>query len=135
MERAAVPQVSWRALREGDDPASLDPLGLPLFVKPARLGSSVGISKVSAPEELAPALELALRARPARDRGVDGLGHRGGVLGARRRAARGVSSRARWCPKNDWYDYEAKYTDGGMELVVPGSRSETGFASGCASWR
>ena len=43
-------------MREGDDPAALERLGLPVFVKPARLGSSVGISKVSTPAELAGAL-------------------------------------------------------------------------------
>ena len=41
-----MPQVDYAALREGDDPAALERLGLPVFVKPARLGSSVGISKV-----------------------------------------------------------------------------------------
>ena len=46
MAQAGLPQVDYAAAREGDDPAALDRLGLPVFVKPARLGSSVGISKV-----------------------------------------------------------------------------------------
>src|SRR3954452_21236889 len=46
MARAGVPQVDYAAAREGDDPSALERLGLPVFVKPARLGSSVGISKV-----------------------------------------------------------------------------------------
>ena len=45
--------------RPAEVEARLQPLGLPLFVKPANLGSSVGISKVKAWEGLAPALETA----------------------------------------------------------------------------
>ena len=60
----AVTQAEWRADRD----AVLDAraaIGLPCFVKPARLGSSVGISKVDEREQLAAALEAGVRARPA----------------------------------------------------------------------
>ena len=63
---AGVPQVAWKlATRRDwkDRPESVkqsaEELGFPLFVKPANLGSSVGISKVSRPEELTAALDLA----------------------------------------------------------------------------
>ena len=118
MERAGVPQVRWVALREDDDQAALDALGLPVFVKPARLGSSVGISKVSAPEEMAPALELAFRHDPLVivEAMAPGIEVECSVLGNQRPEA---SQPGQVVPKNDWYDYEAKYTEGGMELVVP----------------
>src|SRR5438477_5774174 len=43
MARAGIPQVRYAAVRDGDGRPPLDALGLPVFVKPARLGSSVGI--------------------------------------------------------------------------------------------
>jgi len=59
MARQGIPQVDYRAVHQGEDRehalAELAGLGLPVFVKPARLGSSVGISRVTRAEELAPA--------------------------------------------------------------------------------
>ena len=73
---AGVPQVAYAAVREADWRADADAvrarlagLGLPLFVKPARLGSSVGIAKVSAEAELDARARGGVRARRARDRG------------------------------------------------------------------
>src|ERR687893_1156954 len=57
MAHASIPQVAYRRAREGDDLGVLEALGLPVFVKPARLGSSVGISKASTVDELRAALE------------------------------------------------------------------------------
>ena len=59
-----MPQVAYVAMREGDDPAALAALGLPVFVKPARLGSSVGISKVTDAAELPAALAAAFEHDP-----------------------------------------------------------------------
>src|SRR5687767_896829 len=56
MAHASIPQVAYRRAREGDDLRGLESLGLPVFVKPARLGSSVGISKATTTEELTEAL-------------------------------------------------------------------------------
>lgn len=65
--QAGVPVVPWRTLRAADhrrDPGLAATfaaeLGFPLFVKPANAGSSVGVSKVRAPEDLLPAIDLAL---------------------------------------------------------------------------
>ena len=116
---AGVRLARWQAepeavLRE------LAVLGTPVFVKPARLGSSVGIAKVWSEAELGPALDARLRPRLARDRR--------GLLGRAWRSSAPCSatatpkppSPARSCsPASDWYDYEAKYQPGGMELVVP----------------
>ena len=114
-------------LRHGvDDP--LDPavekrvaetLGWPVFVKPANLGSSVGISKVHGPGELADALELAYRHdEKAARRGVRGrAGDR--VRRARQRARRWPPPWARSSPHAEWYDYGAKYDEGGSDIIVP----------------
>src|SRR5438067_2266171 len=59
MGDAGIPVTRNITLREGDEARS--PFGYPVFVKPARLGSSVGITKVRSEEELAPAVELAFR--------------------------------------------------------------------------
>ncbi|HWF35883.1 MAG TPA: D-alanine--D-alanine ligase A, partial [Solirubrobacteraceae bacterium] len=66
MAQAGLPQVDYRSVRETDhrtDPdavaRALAPLGLPVFVKPARLGSSVGIVRVALAEELPAALDTA----------------------------------------------------------------------------
>ena len=95
-------------------------LGLPVFVKPARLGSSVGIVKVVGGRRARRRAGDGVRPRRARDR-------RGVLRAAWRSSARcsaWTSPRPR-CPARsssqgaDWYDYEAKYEPGGMELVVP----------------
>ena len=118
MAVAGLPQVEYAALREGDDPATLERLGLPVFVKPARLGSSVGISKVSAPEDLGPALAGAFAHDPvviveAMSRGLE---IECSVMGNGEPIA---SELGELVVNADWYDYEAKYGADGMELVIP----------------
>jgi D-alanine-D-alanine ligase len=114
-----LPQVEYAAVREGADLAELvERVGLPLFVKPARLGSSVGISKVSAAHELGAALELAFSHDPVAivERMATGIEVECSVIGNREPVA---STPGEIVAHADWYDYEAKYTPGGMELVVP----------------
>ncbi|HEY7150060.1 MAG TPA: D-alanine--D-alanine ligase family protein [Solirubrobacterales bacterium] len=94
-------------------------MGLPLWVKPARLGSSVGISKVTSPERgLDEAVEMAARHDPRVIVEADGDGREVecSVLGNDRPI---VSPPGEIVAHADWYDYEAKYSHGGMELVVP----------------
>ncbi|MGH2966861.1 MAG: D-alanine--D-alanine ligase family protein, partial [Solirubrobacterales bacterium] len=94
-------------------------MGVPLWVKPARLGSSVGISKVTSPERgLEEAVELAARHDPRVIVEADGGGREVecSVLG---NAEPIVSPPGEIVAHGDWYDYESKYSDGGMELVVP----------------
>ena len=93
-------------------------LGLPLFVKPSRLGSSVGISKVSADDELPAAVEAALAHDPAVlvEAAADGIEVECAVIGNDEPVA---SEPGQVIAHGDWYDYEAKYTEGGMDLVVP----------------
>jgi D-alanine-D-alanine ligase len=118
MATAGVPQVDYAAVREGDDPAALDRLGLPVFVKPARLGSSVGISKVSEASELPGALAAAFEHDPLVivEAMAHGLEVECSVLGNSEPEA---SRPGQIVIDADWYDYEAKYEPGGMELRVP----------------
>ena len=126
VEYAAVREAQWR-----EDPAGvldrLSALGSPTFVKPARLGSSVGIARVdtapaSAPNtgsEMAAALDAAFAHDPLVivEAFSGGLEVECSVLG---NADPDVSPPGEIVlTGSDWYDYEAKYTPGGMELVVP----------------
>jgi D-alanine-D-alanine ligase len=118
MARAGVPQVDYVALREGDDPSDIDRLGLPVFVKPARLGSSVGISKVSTGSEMPAALRSAFEHDPLViiEGFADGMEVECSVLGNDQAEA---SQPGEIVVNADWYHYEAKYEPGGMELQVP----------------
>ena len=118
MRVAGVPQVDYVALRADDDPQPVERLGLPVFVKPARLGSSVGIAKVAAPDELEPALAAAFEHDPLVivEAMAQGLEVECSVLG---NADPVASEPGEIEVHADWYDYEAKYRAGGMELVVP----------------
>ena len=122
----SVPQVPYAAVREHRwraEPAAvraeLADLGTPVFVKPARLGSSVGIHKVWSEAELAAALDDAFGHDPLVivEGFSDGMEVECSVLGLDDPEASVPGEIV--VLKGDWYDYEAKYTDGGMELVVP----------------
>jgi D-alanine-D-alanine ligase len=121
--QAGLPQVDYAAVREGDDPSALERLGLPVFVKPARLGSSVGISKVSDRSELDGALAAAFEHDPLVivEAFADGMEVECSVLGNHEPRA---SRPGEIVIDADWYDYEAKYEPGGMELQVPPRLSE-----------
>jgi D-alanine-D-alanine ligase len=123
---AGVPQVASLAVREHrwrSEPDAvrneLSVLGTPVFVKPARLGSSVGIGKVWSEAEMGPALDEAF----AHDSLViveafsDGMEVECSVMGLDEPEASVPGEIV--ILKGDWYDYAAKYDDGGMELVVP----------------
>jgi D-alanine-D-alanine ligase len=103
----------------GDGAAPQNPFGYPVFVKPARLGSSVGITKAHDDAELAAAVELAFRhdEKVLVEEFVPGVEVEVGVLGNREPFASLVGEIA--VTHNEWYDYEAKYDDGEMDLVVP----------------
>jgi D-alanine-D-alanine ligase len=95
-----------------------DELGFPCFVKPANLGSSVGISKVRAASDLLPALDLAASydRRIIIERGVDARELECSVLGNDDPRASVVGEIV---PHREFYDYEAKYTDGQSDLLIP----------------
>jgi D-alanine-D-alanine ligase len=120
LSSAGVPQVEYVAVRPGDDPAGLERLGLPVFVKPARAGSSIGIVKVTDRGELPAALETAFSydSLVIAEAFSDGLEVECAVLGNEAPEA-SVPGEIVLTGGADWYDYEAKYAEGGMELVVP----------------
>jgi D-alanine-D-alanine ligase len=117
MSSHRIPQLDYAVVRDGERPRLEFPL--PAFVKPARLGSSVGISKATGPAELEESLRLAFRHDPVVviERMAEGLEVECSVLGNAEPQASEPGEIV--VKKGDWYDYEAKYTDGGMELVVP----------------
>ena len=90
----------------------------PLFVKPANLGSSVGISKVCQAQELSAAMNLAARydRKILVEKAVDAREIECSVLGNDRPEA---SVAGEIVPVNEFYDYEAKYVKEGSELIIP----------------
>ncbi|MCF3938651.1 D-alanine--D-alanine ligase family protein [Gordonia tangerina] len=123
-EQAGIPQCRWVEFRDGiDDPneivtRAVAELGLPVFVKPANLGSSVGITKAHDAAELDKAVDLALRyddvviieeAVTAREVEVAVLGN----------AAPEASAPGEIVPGSEFYDYEDKYVTGAAQLVIP----------------
>lgn len=94
-------------------------LGYPCFVKPANLGSSVGVSKVRNAGELERALTNAFRydRKVVIERGIDAREIETAVLGA---SEPRVSLPGEIVPRHEFYSYEAKYLDpNGAELLVP----------------
>jgi len=94
-------------------------LGYPMFVKPANLGSSVGVSKVKARAELGPALDLALSydRKVVVEQGLEGAREvECSVLGHHHPQA---SIPGEIIPANEFYDYEAKYHSEESELIIP----------------
>jgi D-alanine-D-alanine ligase len=138
VEYVGVRASRWRTTRArvlGEVAA----LGLPVFVKPAHEGSSVGIAKVSDAEELEEAIEAAFAhdAQVIVEAQAAGVEVECGVLGLLDTAAEATpdqpsaqvgsgapaaalaSEPGEIVFAGDWYDYGAKYTQGGMELKIP----------------
>ena len=111
-----IPVAPNITLRPGDPVEN--PFGYPVFVKPARLGSSVGISKARTPEELEAAVALARRHddKVLVEEFQAGVEVEVGVLGNRAPIASVVGEIVAHA---DWYDFDAKYADGGMDLIIP----------------
>jgi D-alanine-D-alanine ligase len=113
-----IPQVDFVAVGEEGWRQRCAELGLPLWVKPSRMGSSVGITRVADLAELDAAVELALRhdprvivEAPASGREVECS-----VLG---NESPETSFPGEIVAKSGWYDFESKYGEDGMELLVP----------------
>jgi D-alanine-D-alanine ligase len=128
MARAGLPQVDYVAVddarwRDGRDTVlgEVDALGMPCWVKPARLGSSVGIVRVGGLADLPDALATAFDHDPRVivEASAAGLEIECSVLGHTTAADASEPGEIVLLKGEGWYDYEAKYTPGGMELVVP----------------
>ena len=133
---AGVPQVAYAGVHEARwraEPAAvraeLAALGLPLFVKPARLGSSVGIAKVRDAAELDAALDGAFAHDPLviAEAFSAGTEVECAVIGLYEAEA-SVPGQVVLLKGAEWYDYEAKYSDGGVELRVPAAIPESAAA-------
>ena len=129
MGRAGLPQVPYWSLDGAAGVALADPsaVSYPCWVKPARLGSSVGIVRVDEPGELEAAIEAAAAHDPrviveATARGIEVECSVLGPTDAPQASQPGEILLAGG--EDGWYDYDAKYTPGGMELVVPARISD-----------
>jgi len=119
MRDSGIPVARHHTIRLGDPVEN--PIGYPVFVKPARLGSSVGITRVNDASGLDAAVALARRhdEKVLVEELVTGMEVECGVLGNR------VPPPVASLPGRidtlgrEWYDYASKYDEGGMELVVP----------------
>ncbi|MFO7271843.1 MAG: D-alanine--D-alanine ligase [Sphaerobacter thermophilus] len=113
-----VTRRQWERDPEGVAARVERELGYPCFVKPANLGSSVGVSKVHHPGELPGAMEEAARydRKLVVERGIDARELEVSVLG-NDEPITSVVGEIR--PVNEFYDYQAKYVDEGSELLVP----------------
>lgn len=114
----AVPRIEWEKNPADVEQTIENKFQYPVFVKPATLGSSIGMTKVHSREELAPALNLAAefaqkilveRAMVAREIEVS-------VLGNSEPAA---SVPGEIVPHREFYDYAAKYLEEGTQLLIP----------------
>jgi D-alanine-D-alanine ligase len=120
MRDRGIPVTRNISLRQGQAPEN--PFGFPVFVKPARLGSSVGISKARDDDELAAAVALAFEhdEKVLVEEFVEGVEVECGVLGNERpEASLPGEIESHGFDGADWYDYSAKYDEGGMDLVIP----------------
>jgi D-alanine-D-alanine ligase len=127
-----LPQVRWLGLSrkewEGDRRRRIGEietaLGYPCFVKPSNLGSSVGINRATNAGELAEALDAAatLDRRIIVEEGVNAREIEVSVLGNEEPEVSVPGEIV--VTRQEFYDYEAKYTEGGMELNAPASLPE-----------
>jgi D-alanine-D-alanine ligase len=122
-----LPQVPWLGLRDSEastarDRVAAENLRYPLFVKPANLGSSVGVSRVEGFGDLDAAVALAARYDEwiVIEEGADGREIEVAVLGNTEPRA---SVPGEITPGKDFYDYEDKYLDGAAELTIPAALS------------
>jgi D-alanine-D-alanine ligase len=136
MSTVAIPQVDYRGVRarrfagaRAEVLGELGELGLPVFVKPAHLGSSVGIVRVSEESALEGALESAFAHDSLAI--VEALGAGVEVECAVLESPAGAAGPGALASEpgeillaGEWYDYAAKYTEGGMKLRVPAGISE-----------
>jgi D-alanine-D-alanine ligase len=128
MAAARVPQVAYagisqeRFLADGTRVVEgLAPLGLPAFVKPARMGSSLGIVKVGDAAAMSTALEHAFEHDELVivEAMAPGVEIECALLGGAPGEQPSVSQPGQVSFRGEWYDFDTKYRPGGIELKVP----------------
>src|SRR5262245_45475965 len=122
VEHLLVQRHEWQRDRAAIEQRVARRTGFPCFVKPANLGSSVGVSKVKAEDDLAAAIDLAARhdRRILVERAVQGREVEVAVLG---NDAPIASVPGEVCYAGEWYDYETKYGEGQTTFKVPAALS------------
>jgi D-alanine-D-alanine ligase len=119
MRDKGIPVVDSVTLLERNRDQVENPFGYPVVIKPARLGSSVGIAVAKTPEEFLRGIDLAFEhdEKVLLEEFVSGVEVECSVLGNEEPIA---SIPGEIVPLvSDWYDYRAKYEEGGMDLIVP----------------
>jgi D-alanine-D-alanine ligase len=111
--QAGLTVAPYQVLRRGDAPKLSFPL--PVVVKPSQEGSSVGVSIVREPSQIGPALAdaFAYDEEALVECFIAGREIQVGILDAKALGAIEI------VPKNEFYDFEAKYTDGMAEHILP----------------
>ncbi len=118
------PSVLINKGEEYDAAAIIKKIGLPMFVKPTCNGSSVGVTKVKTEEQFVPAVETAMGAGgqvmcekfvKGREFGCGAMNYKGKMM---------VFPLTEICSKNEFFDYEAKYTAGKCDEVTPAQVDE-----------
>jgi D-alanine-D-alanine ligase len=125
MATAGLPLISSVYLLPNEDPIEkVEGLTYPLMIKPVSEGSSFGMNKVNNNEELVKAVEEARKynAQILIEEYLVGIAATVGVLEKDGKAFATEILELR--PKNEWYDYEAKYTKGMTEFILPAELSE-----------
>ena len=115
-----IPLIKSVFIKKDDDAqASVSNLDYPLMVKPVCEGSSFGMNKVNNPSELVAAVEDARKYNPdiLIEEYKEGISATVGVL--EKDGEIFATEILEFRPKNDWYDYEAKYTEGMTEFILP----------------
>ncbi|MGH3430020.1 MAG: D-alanine--D-alanine ligase family protein, partial [Mycobacteriales bacterium] len=128
---AGLPTGDYAVLRAGQrlSSAERERLGLPVFVKPARAGSSFGVSKVSSWDQLDEAIAAAREIDPKVlvEAAIVGREVECGVLESETPGGLpdvSVPAEVRVVRGHDWYDFEAKYLDDACEFDVPAKLSD-----------
>lgn len=120
-----IPMAKSAFVRKGDDIfEKTKDLTYPLFTKPVSEGSSFGMTKVNSKEDLKAAYELAVKYNDdvLIEEFIDGFFVTVGVLECNGEPLATEILEIR--PKNEWYDFEAKYTSGMSDFIVPANLSE-----------
>ncbi|HEU4979308.1 MAG TPA: D-alanine--D-alanine ligase family protein [Solirubrobacteraceae bacterium] len=130
MAAHGLPQVRYWLVDDGVGDRVRAEAPYPCWVKPARLGSSVGIARVGSLEELGPAVAQAAAHDPRVivEESGPGLEVECSVLGHTHAPETSRPGEIVLLKGAGWYDYEAKYDEGGMDLVVPARISEAAQA-------
>lgn len=123
---AQIPQAKWLSILNDDYYADKDAfvdacvgkLGLPVFIKPANAGSSVGISKAKTREDICTAMDIAFKedSKVVAEENIDGREVECAVLGNSKPVASVIGEIK---PESEFYDYEAKYINGTSKLCIP----------------